>query len=346
LMFDPVFEQGACAAHPATHPLCDEKARGFIFNFIRDYGDLEYVNIGRVTGSLSGRSEWPGRRGVYLAEVKQRSNAKPILRVIRMQKWGVSEHLDEGKDLLTSILESEQYTDYILDRRLGCRQLGMNLPPRVSARKLGERYAGTNARYCGLAIRSAYFERDYVPGLATDKVPADRYADAGFALGLARGLGRAAAPNLIVGRCDLQGNVIFDDGDELVIGDERGASIDIVVADPTGTFTDYRRDLMDLAPAYAGAVNRRAAWLADPELFAHVFLSAFAERFAQVQHEYRKRQRAFDTLFKHLPRDEAGNFRYRWECVLKRLQNADVSRLEERIRQSLSLNLSLAGAVR
>ena len=45
-----------------------------------------------------------------------------------MQKWGIREHLDEGKRLLDAIIQSEEYTEYILDRRLGCRQLGMNLP--------------------------------------------------------------------------------------------------------------------------------------------------------------------------------------------------------------------------
>lgn len=335
LLLDPLFGDGACAGQAAGHPLCDDKARGFIFNFIRDYGDLEYVNIGRVTGSLSIRGEWPGRRGVYLAEVKQRTNPRPILRVIRMQKWGVSEHLDEGKDLLRSILESEQYTDYILDRRLGCRQLGMNLPPRVSARKLGERYSGKNPNFRGLAIRSAYFERDYVAGLATDKVPAARFAEEGFAVAFAHHLGRAAAPNLIVGRCDLQGNIIFDDGDELVIENELGIPIDIVVADPTGTFAHYLRPLSELAAQYAGPIRRRLPYLPDPDSFASAYVSAFVERFTHIQRDYARRQRAFDTLFKHLPRDESGNFRYRWDCVLARLQGANAQSLADQIREAL-----------
>src|SRR5665213_2655878 len=331
LIFDPILEDEAKPCRPDGHPLCDEKARGFIFNFIRDYGDLEHVNIGRVAGSLSSRGEWPGRRGVYLADVRERGNPRPILRVIRMQKWGVSENLDKGEDLLQAMLESEEYTEYILDRRIGCRQLGMNLPARVAARKLGERYAGKNPRYLGRLIWSAYFERDYVAGLATDKVAAARFADDAFALNFARLLGRAAAPNLIVGRCDLHGNAIFDDGDELVIVDACGMPIDIVVADPTGTFTDYLHDLRDLAPGYAGAINRRLPFLNDPRAFARTFLAAFVDRFNQVRQEYIKRQRAFDTLFKHLPRDEAGSFRYRWESVLRRLQTADAAELAEGI---------------
>jgi hypothetical protein len=335
LLIDAVFDEDPSRCRTDNGTLWDEKARGFIINFIRDYGDLEHVNIGRVAGSLSARGEWPGRRGVYLAEIKQRGNARQILRIIRMQKWGVREHLDEGKELLASILESEQYTEYILDRRLGCRQLGMNLPPRVAARKISEPYLGNSAAHRGMTIWSAYFERDYVPGEATDKVPAGRFADERFAATFARSLGHAAAPNLIVGRCDLQGNVVFDDGDELLIEDAAGLPVDIIVADPTGTFTDYRGELRDLAPAYAGAVNRRAAYVPDAGAFAEIFGAAFIERFEQIQHDYCKRRRAFDTLFKHLHRDEGGSFAFRWERVLQRLRTADPRQLLERIRQHL-----------
>ena len=59
------------------------RARSFIFNFVRNYGDLEHVNIGRVAASLSHRGAYAGRRGVYLAEIKQRNSPQAILRIIR-----------------------------------------------------------------------------------------------------------------------------------------------------------------------------------------------------------------------------------------------------------------------
>ena len=46
--------------------------------------------------------------------------------------------------------------------------------------------------------------------------------------------------------------------------------------------------------------------LSDPEAFATLYVDAFVARFSKIQLEYRKRKRAFDTLFKHRPRDEAG----------------------------------------
>lgn len=335
LILDPVFNEEDvqfCADR-----ICDETARGFIFNFIRDYGDLEYVNVGRVAGSLSGRQSSEGRRSVYLAEVKQRDNDQPILRILRLQKWGVAEHLDNGKDLLSAILNAEEYTEYILDRRLGCRQLGMNLCPRTSARKVFERYMGCNPGYQGTLIWSAYFERDYIGGSATDKIPTGRFADEAFATRFARLMGRAAAPNLILGRCTLAGQVVFDDGDELVVEDAGGLPIDITVADHTGTFVDYQRELRELAPAYAQTVNKRVPLISNPQAFAAEYLEGFVERFRHIQRDYRKRRRGFDTLFKHKRRDEGGSFSYRWERVLKRLDSSDPIQLKDRIRESLTV---------
>ena len=330
LMLDPVFEEEDIPQ--CKDRICDETARGLIFNLVRDCGDLEYVNIGRVKGSLSGRRSADGRRGVYVAEFKQRGGTNEMLRIIRMQKWSVGEHLDEGKDLLSAILEAEEYTEYIFDRRMGCRQLGMNLFPRASARKIMEKYGGRNYRYHGTPVWAHYFERDYISGLATDKIPSCRFQEELFAIPLARLLGRAAAPNLILGRCELSGDVVFDDGDELVIENERGVPIEIIVADHTGTFVDYQRDLFRSAPAYARCAARRARQTKNPQAFLDAFLLAFEERFTQIQRDYRRRRRGFNTLFKHKPRDERGSFAYRWELILKRLDETNVKELVETMR--------------
>ncbi len=337
LIFDPIFEKGRQAASDEEiQRLYDEKSRGFIYNFVREYGDLEYVNIGRVIGSLSRRRPMQGRREVYIAEVKQRNRQKEILSIIRMQKWGVREHLDQGEDLLEAILNCEDYTEYVLDRRLGCRQLGMNLPVRVTAKKIAERYDGKRTKYQGAQIWSPYLERDYIAGIATDKIPNHRFESDVFASGFARLLGRAAVPNMIVGRCDgEEGRVLFDDGDEVVLENEQGLPTRIVVADQTGTFADYRRELQAVAAEYAEPVNRRARHLADPRMFAGVYLEAFVERFASIQEEYRHRKRAFDTLFRHRTRDEAGSFAFRWEKVLQRLNRTDPRELAELIRKHI-----------
>ena len=52
--------------------------------------------------------------------------------------------------------------------------------------------------------------------------------------------------------------------------------------------------------------------------------------------EYRKRRRAFDNLFKHCRYDPAGSLGYRWECVLRRLDETNAEALVHAIREHIS----------
>ncbi len=338
LVFDSIFDElDRSPESPDLRALCEEKSRGFIFNFVREFGDIEYVNVGRVIGSLSKRPLAAGRRDVYVAEVKQHHSPKAFVRILRIQKWGIREHLEEQKDLLWSIIQAEEYTDYILDRRLGCRQLGMNLPPRISTRKIAERYHGSRAEYEGQMIWSNYFERDYLPGIATDKIPRSRFQNPAYGLKFAELLGRAAAPNIIVGRMNLQNQVLFDDGDEVILESENGLPMEIIVSDHTGTFVDYTSKLEHHAASYANPINRRLPFLPYPRDVAAAYVGSLLERLVFIQQEYRKRKRAFDTLFKQRLRDERGSFAFRWEKVLDRLNRTDAATLADCIRRNIQI---------
>ena len=337
-IFDPIFDEAE--QHPddaRLQALCDKRAKGIIFNLIREYGDLEYINVGKVPESLSLiRPQTSGRRGVYLVEFKSASAPEPIKKFIRLQKWGVWEHLDEGHDLLQSIEESEEYTDFCLDRRLGCRQLGMHLPGRVIKRRLTERYTGLQQRYHQQVIRTTYFERDYLPGIASDKLPVDRYTRPGYAIRFADLLGQAGASNMIVGRSLGQGkNPAFDDGDEVVLEDSHGLPERILVGDHSGAFGEYRLPLDHFAACYARPINTRDRFVAQPRDFATAYLESFRTSFLRIQSDYRKRRRAFDTLFKHCKYDPAGSFAYRWECALRRLDHTDADQLIGAIRKHI-----------
>jgi len=343
LVFDPILDDKTAGnVDPEVQALRDEKCRGIIFNFVREHGDLEYINIGRIVGSLSRRTAFRGRRDVFVAAFKLRGVDEEMVKIVRMQKWGAYEHLGEGKGLLEAILEADEYTEYIFDRRLGCRQLGMNMPRQVTARRLAEKYWGARTEYHGTTIWSTYFQRDYIRGMASDKIPSCRFEDPAYALQFARLLGEAAAPNMIVGRCDLDGQVLFDDGDEVVIEDANGLPAEIVVADQMGTFVDYLRDLEEFSAAYARPIVRRRQYVADAESFASAYLESFADRFLAIQQEYEKRRRAFDTLFPHERRDETGSFAYRWERVLARLQRTNVRALTSLIRERCNLPCSVS----
>ena len=317
--------------------ICDERARGFIFNFVREHANLEYVNIGRVVNSLSRRQDTGRRRGVYIAEVKRDNEPEEIVSIIRMQKWGVREHLDDRKPLRDAMIDSDEYTEYVLDRRLGCRQLSMNLPCHVTARKVWESYCSDTTGPKGINIASPYIERDYIRGIATDKITPHCLENEEYAIRLARLLGEAAAVNIIVGRCDQHGKVLFDDGDEVILENGSDLPDDLIVADPTGTFHNFDLDLAATAPAYAEPVNRRRGILGNPVEFAQVYLNAFRSRFCRIQNDYRRRRRAFDTLFKYRKWDPNGSFAYRWEQILARLDRTDANALTEVIRDNLKL---------
>lgn len=333
-LLDSVFDEAA--AHPEQpdlRRLCDPRAKAIIFNLVREYGDLEYINLGCVPESLSlDRPQKEGRRAVFMVEFRATSEPEPLKRFLRLQKWGVWEHLDEGKPLLQSIQESAEYTDYWLDRRLGCRQLGMNMCRRLFMRQLSETYQGDNATHRGQAIRTTYFEREYLPGIATDKLPLDRYSRPGYAAKLASLLGRAAAASLIVGRSFHSARCAFDDGDEVAREDDDGLPSEILVGDHSGAFTEYLVPLEAFAADYARPVNTRAAIVSNPAQFAELYLSALREQFLHVQGDYRKRRRAFDNMFKGSKYDPAGSFAFRWECVLKRLDQTDAHALLGAIR--------------
>jgi hypothetical protein len=81
--------------------------------------------------------------------------------------------------------------------------------PPLTAKKLTEEYRGNQARYHGTIIWSTYFHRDYICGIATDKLPLYRFHDTAFAMAFARLMGQAAASNMIVGRSDVNAGGIF-----------------------------------------------------------------------------------------------------------------------------------------
>jgi hypothetical protein len=335
LILDPVLDEARCATGEADSAALNfGPAKSLLFNLVREYGDLEYLNLGRIGTSIARRPFPGGRRGVFVVEMKRRDSSEEILKIIRMQRWGVHEHLDDGKPLLDALVNSEEYTEYILDRRLACRQLGMNLPVQVVTRKISETYFGKQKRYWTTRIWSPYFERDYIRGITTDTVPMCRFEDHEFAVRFAAVLGRAAAPNIIVGRQSRSGTVIFDNGDEVLIEDEHGLPIDIMVSDHTGAFVAFESDIYRL-DAYAAPINKRIAHVAKPVEFAGAYVDACLTNFVRIQQEYRDWRRAFDTLFADRPRVEAGSLAYRWERVLKRLDETDPKRLEAALRRAI-----------
>lgn len=337
LDFDPIFDNLSGAELAELERQENRRGRAIILNFVRDYGDLEHINVGWINESLS-RAHRPerGRRDVYVVAIKRASEDHEQVHMLRMQKWDVTFRLDQGKSPETAMFETEEYTEYTQDRYLGCRRLGMNLFGPVRIGKISEQYHGKQKKLDGTPIWTHYFERPYVRGIVSDKLTKDHWSRPGYAERFAQLLGQAAASNLIVGRGDGRAEgiadeeliVFFDDGDEVVV--ERDGTIEsLVVLHHTGSFWHFQEPLCRYAPAYARPVIRRWDDLPDPTAFARIYLDAMIERFTDIQREYREDRHAFEHLF-HLrqPRDE-GNFAHRWQCVLKRLEETDPAALKE-----------------
>lgn len=324
LIFDPLFDEYQRTRDPELADICDLRVRSIIFNLMRLFGTIDYVNVGRIAHSLARKPVAGMRRGnVYIVQYKE--VGEPISRVfiIRFQKWGIAEHLDEGKDLLTSIIEANDYSDYIMDRRLACRQLGMNLPRHVGFGQFTEKYTGKN-QYFGTTVRAYYYVRQYVQGIASDKIPVDRFHNPAFALKFAELMGEAAALDIVVGRRATETNEpLFDKNYEVLQIGPKGLPVRLVVTDHAGSFVDYQTPLEQGVAPYANVVRRREGYVSDFAEFAKTYVAAFERRLSEVQQTYRDRRTAFDDLFVGRPYDQAGSGAYRWVCVLKRLDACD-----------------------
>ncbi len=336
LVFDTLYDEAQRTRDPELLEFCDMRVRSIIFNALRLYGTIEYINIGRISRSLARHQVAGARRGgVYIIQTKTSAIAEPRLDIIRFQKWGIAERLDEGKDLLRAILEADEYADYILDRRLACRQLGMNLPPEIGFGRFPEKYTSHN-QYNGTTARAYFFVRAYVPGTASDKVPPDRFRNPAYAQAFAYLMGKAAALDLIVGRAATEtGETMFDSNFEVVQCGPDGLPLRIAITDHAGSFVRYKEPLEELAASYARAVRGRECLVEDFAAFAKAYVLAFERELTAVQSAYRARRRVFDELFLHRPYDEAGSGAYRWACVLKRLDACDPKAVADALKKAI-----------
>lgn len=342
LIFDPIYDEYSRTQDPELAGLCDLRVRSIIFNLFRLFGSVEYVNVGRIPRSLVRTPVAEEQRsGVYIVQYKEQGEPLSRVFILRFQKWGIAEHLDEGKDMLSAIFEADTYSDYILDRRLACRQLGMNLPKNVGLGQFAEKYTGNN-QYHGTTIRAYYYVRQYVHGIASDKILPERFRNPAFAHRFAELMGEAAALDLVVGRRTTETNEpIFDKNYEVLQIDPKGLPVRLVVTDHAGSFVDYSTPIEQGVAPYANVVLRREAFVSDFADFAKTYVAAFARRLQEVQNAYRERRAAFDELFAGRPYDRAGSGAYRWACILKRLDECDTAAVAEALKKAIQSQRSI-----
>ena len=336
VIFDEIYDEAARTQDPELLTMCDNRVKSFLFNMTRLFGKVIYINIGRIANSLARKpGELHHRGNVYIMQYIEETMSVPRVLMIRLQKWGVAEHLDEGKDLLQSIVETDEYSDYILDRRLMCRQLGMDLPWHLGYGHFTEKYRGAN-QYNGIAVRTPYFVRGYVTGTASDKIPLAKYRNPMFALRFAEQMGGAAAVDMIVGRrSSVTNEILFDTSYEVVRMGDDGLPRKVKITDHAGSFVNYKQPCEEYVAAYAQPVKRRKDYVADYAGFAAAYVEGFKRRVQEVQASYRSHKPAFDELFSDRPYDTNGSGAYRWACALKRLDACDPERLAAILKEAI-----------
>ena len=336
VIFDEIYDEAARTQDPELLAMCDNRVKSFLFNTTRLFGAVAYINIGRIANSLARKPVEGNRRGnVYIMQFREEGSAVDKVMMIRLQKWGVAEHLDEGKDLLQSIVEADEYSDFILDRRLMCRQLGMNLPKRLGYGHFTEKYRGMN-QYNGVAVRTSYFVRSYVTGTASDKIPLARYRNPAFAQAFAFLMGEAAAIDMVVGRrSSVTKELLFDKNYEVVKLGADGIPCEIAITDHAGSFVNYEHDFEDYVSQYSRVVTRRKEYVSEYGKFAAAFVEGFRRKLAAAKSAYLARKNAFDELFIDRPYDTNGSGAYRWAKSLQRLANCDPDRVAAILKEAI-----------
>lgn len=336
VVFDEIFTEALTTDDPEVRRLCDSRVKALFFNTTRLFGKLAYINIGRIANSLARNPTEGNRRGhVYIMQYREVGTLTPKVLMIRLQKWGVAERLDEGKDLLQAIAETGEYSDYILDRRLMCRQLGMNLPKRIGYGFFCEKYDGDN-QYKGMTLRTMYFVRDYVPGIASDKIPLSRLRNPAWAQKFAFLMGEAAAVDAIVGRrSSVTKELLFDKQYEVVQLGQDDMPTEVRVTDHAGSFCNYEHPIIAYIAQYANFCRHRAKIVAEYPLFVEAYVEGFKRKLTMVKNSYVNRRSAFDNLFQDRPYDTNGSGAYRWACVLKRLEECNVQETVDTLKAAI-----------
>ena len=336
VIFDEIYDEAARTQDPLLLAKCDNRVKSFLFNTTRLFGAVAYINIGRIANSLSRKPVEGSRRGnVYIMQYREEGSDRDKVMMIRLQKWGVAEHLDEGKSLLQSIVEADEYSDYILDRRLMCRQLGMNLPKRLGYGHFTEKYRGMNS-YNGVTVRTSYFVRSYVTGTASDKVPLAKYRNPAFAQAFAFLMGEAAAVDMVVGRrSSVTKELLFDKNYEVVKLNADGIPCEIAITDHAGSFVNYEHHFEDYVSQYSRVVTRRKDYVSQYANFAAAFVEGFRRKLIETKMSYLARKKAFDELFCDRPYDTNGSGAYRWTKSLERLANCDPEHVTAVLKESI-----------
>ena len=343
LVRDPIYDQinketGKCALEEICNGHGDI-VMGIIEDKFREkQKNLRSINIATVVSPLSERAnngkynhgtDGADRRGVYLVVMEQKGRKKLTKKIVRLQKQDITTFLDRGFELGEAHLMAEQYSQYILDRNFACGELGMEILPIIPG-SVSETYKGKNDKYKNKKITTTYFERDYIPGIATSKISEKKFKNKKFVENFFYQLGTQAAVNLAIGRTDKTGKVLFDDGDEILVKDK------LIVADMTGTFQDYKSPLESFISSYASPILKRKEIIPYLNQAVESYTSGFSNQLLSLQQHYYCNFMSMENLpFKSRENNSEFNLQEKWIPTLRRLGGADANALTQKLREEI-----------
>jgi hypothetical protein len=314
-------------------PNVEWRARGLIAHYWQTWSEIVSINIGRVETSQTTRDRTGEQREVYLV-VLGRADGGEDIRLVRMMKWDVMHRLRQGNPKDQAVGETIQYRDYIFDRLRAIAELGVPTPI-FNEIQLEEEVPSLGK------IPVFFVDRQYVPGIVTDKIPPGQYAQKGFVIRLAHLLGQAAGASLVLGRaCNRTGNVFFDDGDEVIQLDDECLPECLIICETTGSFTDWSTPIPVMVPHYLWHLSKhlekaREKGIQPEELKAavHEFADSLVTEIARMQQFVSDPSSRAQTLFEDRSPDPGG-IRSRWEGILKRLETTDTKELRRLVIES------------
>ncbi|MHC1726936.1 MAG: hypothetical protein AB9866_13170 [Syntrophobacteraceae bacterium] len=314
------------------------RVQGLISHFWKKTGGFISINVGHVEASQTRRDISGEERDVYLV-VMTTSDGQETIRLVRLMKWDVIHRFKMGIPLDQAIEETIYYRNYIFDRLRAAAQLGFPILEYDEIR-LDEELPGLGK------VPAFFFDRQYVTGIVTDKIPISFYKDREFITALAPLLGIAAAFTLVLGRVSPRtGKIFYDDGDELIQFDYNALPNRLVIIETTGSFTDWTTPLVRLLPQCLSRFRLHLDKALDARVslrVIHLSISLFAEALLNKIRETKRIAGPPHYAVHHLfqAKDpESGGIRHRWEGILARLAATDLSELENYIRTSPELDI-------
>jgi hypothetical protein len=319
-------------------PRVDRRVRGLISHFWEKSGGLVSINVGRIEESQTSRDISGQERDVYLVVMTTRDQQDSI-RLVRLMKWDALHRIKMGFSLDQAISETIKYRNYIFDRLHAAARLGFPILTYNEIR-LDEEVSGLGV------IPAFFFERQYVSGIVTDKIPVSCYEKPDFIKGLAGLLGAAATFTIVLGRASPRtGKIFYDDGDELIQLNPVCIPVRLVIIETTGSFTDWTTPLLSLLPQCLACFRAHLDKAREAGVPLHV-LKESVEIFAGALRDklLAIKEIAFDSssqirgLFSDRPLEQGG-IRHRWEGILDRLQAANPLELHDYVVNSPELRM-------